>query len=80
MDNDAIKTDLQEIFQDIFDNDDLVISEDTTAADVDKWDSLNHVNLISAVERHFKIRFALGELQGMKNVGEMIRLIAEKKA
>lgn len=78
MDTTTIKEQLEEIFQDIFDDENLAISDNTTADDIDRWDSLNHINLIGAVERHFKVRFALGELQSMKNVGEMIRLIQKK--
>ena len=78
MDTTTIKEQLEEIFQDIFDDESLCISDNTTAEDIDRWDSLNHINLIGAVERHFKIRFALGELQSMKNVGEMMRLIQKK--
>jgi acyl carrier protein len=49
-----------------------------TADDVDAWDSLNHINLISAIEKEFKIRFALGELQKMKNVDVLIEMIIKK--
>ncbi len=72
------KQDVEDIFRDIFDDDTLNISESTTSDDIGAWDSVNHINLISAIEKHFKIRFALGELSGMKNVGEMLRLISEK--
>ena len=74
----SIQSDVEEIFRDIFDNDELCITEDTTASDIATWDSLNHINIISAIEKHFGIRFALGELTSMKNVGEMLRLIKEK--
>ena len=69
---------VQEIFRDIFDEDELVLTAATTAADIEEWDSLNHINLVNAIEKEFKIRFALGELQLMKNVGEMIHLISVK--
>ncbi len=69
---------IQDIFRDIFDDNEIVITDQTTADDVEEWDSLNHINLVSAIEKEFEIRFALGELQGMKNVGLMIDLIMAK--
>lgn len=78
MSSETVLEEVQEIFQDIFDNDELVVTRETTAADVHGWDSLNNVNLMSAVERQYKIRFALGELASMKNVGEMIDLVVSK--
>lgn len=71
---------LQEIFRDIFDNQDLVITRGTSARDIEDWDSLSHINLIVAIEKAFKIKFALGELQELKNVGEMIDLVDRKLA
>ena len=75
-----IKDKVQEIFRDIFDEEELVISEETTADDIEEWDSLNHINIISAIEKEYKIKFALGELQAMKDVGEMIHLISVKSS
>ncbi len=69
---------VQEIFSDIFDDDNLIIKDDTNADNIEEWDSLNHINLVSAVEKEFKIRFALGELTELKDVGAMINLIVEK--
>ncbi len=66
------------IFRDIFDDPSLEISDQTTAADVDEWDSLAHINLVVAMEKEFKIKFALGELQAMRNVGDMMALIEKK--
>jgi len=70
---------IQDVFRDIFDEDDLIIHSETNADDIEDWDSLNHINLISAIEKELKIRFALGELEVLKNVGEMIDLILKKK-
>ena len=53
---------VQDIFRDIFDEDDMVIEDKTNSDDVEEWDSLNHINLVSAIEKEFKIKFALGEL------------------
>lgn len=61
-----------EIFRDVFDNDDIVVSETTTAADIEEWDSLTHLNLINDIEMAFGIRFMLSEVQGSKNVGELV--------
>ncbi len=69
---------LQNIFRDVFDEDDLVIEGSTNAEDIEDWDSLNHINLISATEKELKITFALGELAGLKDVAAMIDLILEK--
>lgn len=69
---------LQDIFRDIFDSANLVIDRSTSAKDIEDWDSLSHINLIVAIEKDFKIEFALGELQDLKNVGEMMDLIKKK--
>ena len=69
---------VQDIFRDIFDEDDMVIEDKTSSNDVEEWDSLNHINLVSAIEKEFEIRFALGELMELKDVGAMIDLMGEK--
>ncbi len=69
---------LNEVFQDVFDDEDIVVDEQTTADDIEDWDSIEHINLISAVESEFKIRFTMGEVSGMKDVGEMISIIEER--
>jgi acyl carrier protein len=71
---------IQEIFRDIFDDPTLMITRDSNASTVEDWDSLAHVNLVTAIEKKYKIRFALGELQELKNVGDMIDLIQTKIA
>jgi acyl carrier protein len=76
---DSVLEELQPIFQDVLDQPDLVITRESNASNVRDWDSLAHVNLVTAVERHFKVRFALGELQAMKNVGDMVDLIHAKR-
>lgn len=69
---------VQEIFRDIFDENDLVINDTTSSETIEDWDSLNHINLVSAIEKEFKIKFALGELVGLKDVGAMIDVMVEK--
>jgi acyl carrier protein len=71
---------IQRIFCDVFDDPSLVITRDSNASTVEDWDSLAHVNLVTAIEKKYRIRFALGELQELKNVGDMIDLIQEKLA
>lgn len=66
---------LNEVFRDVFDDDEITVNEDTTADDIEDWDSLEHINLISAVEDEFGIRFKMGEVSSMKNVGEMVEII-----
>lgn len=69
---------LNEVFQDVFDNEALAVGEETTAADVEGWDSLMHVSLMVSVERAFHIKFTMGEIATMKNVGAMADLITDK--
>ena len=69
---------LNTIFQDVFDEDDLVIKPDTTAKDVDGWDSLSHVRLGLTVERAFGVRFSASDITGLKNVGELVDLVRAK--
>lgn len=69
--NDILKQ-FSTIFIDILDNDKIVILEATTANDVEEWDSLSHIQLVVAVEKHFNVRFTSKEIQGWNNVGEMI--------
>jgi acyl carrier protein len=66
------------IFKDVLDNDDIILTDDTTAKDVDDWDSLNHIQLVVAIEKKFKIRFTSNEIHSWNNVGELINSIAAK--
>ena len=66
------------ILRDIFDDDELMITDETTAADVEDWDSLEQINILIAMEKQFAVKFSVGEVEGLKNVGEMIDLIAKK--
>jgi acyl carrier protein len=71
---------IQEIFRDVFDEPNLVITRESNASTVEDWDSLAHINLVTAIEKKYKIKFALGELQELKNVGDMIDLMEVKLA
>ena len=68
------------VFREVFDDDSINLTTSTTADDVEEWDSLTHMNLVIALELKFKIKFALGELQTLKNVGEMLDLINRKRS
>lgn len=69
---------VQDIFRDNFDDDSLEINRSTCADDIEDWDSLEHINLIGAVEQEFKMRFKMKEVSSMKNVGEMMSIIEER--
>lgn len=78
MEKEMVLKKLTEVFRDVFDIDDLVITPDTVAADIEDWDSIEHINLISAVESTFKMKFKMKEVSTMKNVGEMIDIVTER--
>lgn len=78
MNSNEILKQINTIFIDILDNEEIVIKEDTIADDVEEWNSLTHVELIVAIEKHFKIRFTSKEIQSWNNVGEMVNCIMEK--
>jgi acyl carrier protein len=71
---------LNPIFRQVFEDDDINLNRGITADDIDAWDSLSHINLVMAIEMEFRIRFALGELQTLKNVGNLADLIDRKLA
>lgn len=78
MSNDDIYARLTEIFRDVFDDDDIVLTPNTTAADIHDWDSFNHINLIVAIETKFAIKFQTAEIESLKNVGDMVAVIERK--
>ena len=69
-----------EILRDIFDDDTLEVTESTCSDDVEDWDSLEQINLLFAMEQRFSIKFAVAEVEGLQNVGEMVDLIESKLA
>lgn len=69
---------LQQVFREVFDDEDIEISDETTARDIPGWDSLTHISLIVGVESEFGLRFNVGEVNGLKDVGELRRLIESK--
>ena len=75
-----VRTTLNTLFQRVFEDDNLAIRDDMTAADVPQWDSLAHINLIMEIEEEFGLQFTVDDIVGLKNVGEMIQLIERKRA
>lgn len=69
---------LNEVFRDVFDDETITVDDDTTADDIEDWDSLEHINLMAAVESEFGIKFSMGQIMTMKNVGEMADIILQK--
>lgn len=69
---------LTRIFRDEFDDEALTISEATRAADIDGWDSNRHIQILAAVEAKFGVKIHAGEIEAMKSVGDMVRLIQKK--
>ena len=78
MEDVEIRARLTEIFREVFDDESIEIRNEMTAKDVEEWDSLNHINLIVAVERNFKVRFTTKEVTNVANVGEFIALLKGK--
>ena len=79
--NEVLK-EVNEIFIDVLDNDKIILTRNTKADDIEEWDSLNHIQLIVAIEKRYKLRFTSGEINNWKNVGEMcdaIQARLEKK-
>jgi acyl carrier protein len=71
---------VNDIFIDILDNDDIILSESTTANDIEDWDSLTHIQLVVAIEKQFKMRFSSIEIRSWDDVGSMCKAIEGKIA
>ena len=78
----SVRDELQEIFRDVFEDSSLLVFDEMTAADVERWDSLEHINLIIASENSFNIKFTIAEMSRLRepgqNVGSFIKLIESK--
>ncbi len=79
MDKKEILKELNNIFIDVLENDEILISETTTSYDLDDWDSLNHIHLVVAIEKFFKIRFTSLEITTWNNIGDLITSIEAKQ-
>ena len=78
MERNEILSRIQDIFRDVLDTEEIELTDATVADDIEEWDSLEHINLISAVESTFRMKFKMKEVSTMKNVGEMVDIIAER--
>ena len=78
MEREEIFERLNGVCRDVFDDDSIVVTETTTAKDIEDWDSLEHINLVVAVEQEFGIKFNMGEVTTMKNVGDMVDIIISR--
>lgn len=68
---------LNNVFREVFDDDSIVVTDVTTANDIEDWDSFEHINLVVAVEEEFGFKIPMGKTVTMKNVGEMVDIILE---
>lgn len=78
MSNEEILKRLTPIFQDIFDDENIIVTRETSAKDIEDWDSFSQIRLVAAIEKEFNIKFKFGELNSLHNVGEMIDVIIKK--
>jgi acyl carrier protein len=78
MKNSDILKQVNDIFINILDEDSIILARETTANDVEGWDSLTHIQLVVAIEKHFKLRFIAAEIRDWKNVGEMCDAIYKR--
>ena len=79
MTREEVYEELNGVFQDVFDDESIVVNDETTANDIEDWDSLEHINLIVSVEKKFGVKFNIGEVHSMQKVGAMVTLILAKK-
>ena len=77
-DAEIILKEINEIFIDVLDNDAIVLTTETTSDDIEDWDSLTHIQLVVAIDKHFKLKFTAQEIRSWSNVGEMIEAIINK--
>ena len=79
MEEKAVLEKLQDIFRDVFNDNELFIHENTTAKDIEGWDSLMHITILEAVQDEFEITFSLNEMISMKNIADMVSMIEKRK-
>ena len=75
MSREEIYDGVNSVFRDLFDDEDILVTDSTTAADIEDWDSLEHINLIVGIEDKFNVKFSMGETISMKNVGDMVDIL-----
>ena len=78
MEKEEIYERLNNVFRDVFDDESIVVKPETTSADIEDWDSLEHINLVVAVESEFGMKFNMNEVTTMKNVGDMVNIISDR--
>jgi len=78
MELNTILASINQIFIDLFDDNSIVLTESSDTSDVEAWDSLNHIQVITAIEKHFKIRFELNDLLNFQNIGDLCRGVQSK--
>jgi acyl carrier protein len=78
MTKEDVLTKLTSVFRDVFDDESLTITDETTASDIEDWDSLSHIDLIAAIEKQFAVKFTTREITDLKNVGDFTSVLAQK--
>jgi acyl carrier protein len=80
MNKDEVLSQVSDIIRDVLDQPEINITLATTADDIDEWDSFNHINIMVAVEAHFRIKINTAEVEELKNVGELVDLVLHKQS
>lgn len=78
MEREEILLKVQDVFRDVLENNDIILSPETTSNDLEEWDSLSHIQLIVGIEKKLGIKFTAREINEWKNIGEMIECINNK--
>lgn len=78
MTREEVYSKLTDVFRTVFDDDTITLNDSTTSADIEDWDSLEHIDLIVSIEKAFSMKFTMSETTGMKNVGEMVDIILSR--
>ena len=75
MDRQQTLAEIQEIFRDNFDDETIVLNDETNAEDIEDWDSLEQINLLTAIEKKYGLKFNLGDVRNLQNVGDLLNLL-----